>query len=398
MLPSVRRPRLAYLVTHPLSAKVLLAGQLAYMREAGFDVTVISAPGPELDVVREREGVNVLSVPMERPLAALSDARSLGALISLLRRIQPDIVNAGTTKAGLLGMLAARAVATPIRLYVLRGLRMETVSGALRAVLGATERIASACAHEVIAVSRSLREAFVHAGCSPAHKVRVLGDGSSNGVETARFAPTDALRAEAAALRARLGIAADAKLIGFVGRLSRDKGIVELLDSFAMLRERDPGVRLMLVSAEITGEDVPAEFTRRLPGMPGVVVVPRVEDVRPYLICLNALAFPSHREGFPNVVLEAAALGVPAVGYRVTGVVDAIEHGVTGTLVRAHDVGAFTEALAAYLGDSARARAEGEAARARAHERFARRVVWRHWAELYSGWLSRLSLPRATGV
>jgi glycosyltransferase involved in cell wall biosynthesis len=390
---AMRRPRLVYLVTHPISARLLLAGQLGYLRAAGFEVTVIASPGPDLDVVAAREGVDVVPVAMARAMRPADDARALAAVTAALRRLRPDVVNASTPKAGLLGMIAARALRVPVRVYLLRGLRLETERGWRRAVLAGTERIAAACAHEVIAVSASLRDGFVGAGLAPAGRVRVLGGGSSNGVDVDRFAPTAEVQGAAVAVRARLAIAAGAPVIGFVGRLARDKGIVELLDAFDRLRVRVPDARLVLVSADLADEDTPPEVAARVPRTPGVLAVPRVDDVRPYLAAMDVLGFPSHREGFPNVVLEAAALGVPAVGYPVTGVRDAIVDGVTGRLVPRGDAAALAGSLADLLADPARRTAAGEAARRRAVADFARPTVWRRWADLYRDALAARGLP-----
>lgn len=392
----MRRPRLVYLVTHSISARLLLAGQLAYMRAAGFDVTVIASPGPDLDVVARREGVDVIPLAMERAMRPAADARALAHVTATLRRLRPDVVNASTPKAGLLGMMAARALAVPVRIYLLRGLRLETETGWRRAVLGGTERLAAACARDVIAVSASLRDGFVGAGLAAAAKVRVLGAGSSNGVDVERFAVTAEVRAAAVDVRRRLGLAERAPVIGFLGRLARDKGIVELLDAFDLVRARRPDARLVLVSADLADEDTPAEVARRVPRTPGVIVVPRVDDVRPYLAAMDVLGFPSHREGFPNVVLEAAALAVPAVGYPVTGVRDAIVDGVTGRLVAAHDADALALALAGYLDDPARRAAHGGAARSRAVAEFARPTVWRRWADAYRAALGAHGRPLPT--
>ena len=389
----MRRPRLAYLVTHSISARLLLAGQLAYLRDAGFDVTVIASPGPDLDVVAAREGVDVLGLPMARAMRPLDDARALAAVTRALARLRPDVVNASTPKAGLLGMLAAQALRLPVRVYLLRGLRLETERGWRRAVLAGTERAAAACAHDVVAVSASLRDGFVGAGLAPAAKVHVLGAGSSNGVDVERFAPGAALLAAAAEVRRRLGVEAGAPVVGFLGRLARDKGIVPLLDAFDRLRARRADARLVLVSADLADEDTPPEVAARVPRTPGVITVPRVDDVRPYLLAMDVLGFPSQREGFPNVVLEAAALAVPAVGHPVTGVRDAIVDGVTGRLVPAGDALALADALAGYLDDRALREAHGGAARARAVADFARPTVWRRWATYYADQLAARGLP-----
>lgn len=391
----MRRPRLVYIVTHPVTADAFLRGQLAFMRENGFDVTVIASPGPELDRVAEREGVTVRAVTMERPIRPMADARSLVALTVALRALRPDLVVASTPKAGLLGMLAARAVGSPLRIYHLRGLRLETESGRLRAILSATERLASACAHDVVCNSESLREAAVRGGHVPAAKVRVLGAGSSNGVDVERWTSTKERRMAGAVLARAVGIADDDEVIGYVGRFDRDKGIVDLVEAFASVHKERPRARLLLVGGGFAGDEDPA-VAAAVEGAPGVISIGKSSDLAPIYARLDVLAFPSYREGFPNVPLEAACAGVPAVGYRSTGVVDAIADGETGTLVTTRDVPALAAALTTYLRDPALRARHGARAIARARRDFAPAVVWRAWADFYRERLSARSSRAGT--
>lgn len=390
-----RPPRLVYVVTHAVSANTLLRGQLSFMRESGFEVTLISAPGPDLDDAARREGVASSAVAMARDPAPKRDARGLIELTWKLRRLSPDIVNAGTPKAGLLGMLASYGARVPIRIYVLRGLRLETATGRLRRVLGAAERLASSCAHEVVCNSTSLRDAAVGGGFVDARKARVLGHGSS-GVDTSRF-PADSAQIQRCVreLEAR-GVCHGDPVIGFVGRLVADKGIRELLDAFARVRKERPDVKLLLVGGDFADEQLDASLAAEL-SSPGVISVGRVADVSPYYSCMSVLAFPSLREGFPNVVLEAACARIPTVGARATGTVDAIVDGETGTLVPPADAERLASALLEYLEKPDVARARGEAARARAVAQFDRRRVWQLWLEHYRELLASrgLPLPRA---
>lgn len=385
------RPRLVYVVTHPVTADVLLHGQLAFMQGRGFDVTVVTSPGPELDRVKAREGVRAVAVPMERPIRPLQDAISLAALTKTLRSLRPHIVNASTPKAGLLGMIAARAIGVPIRIYLLRGLRLETTTGNLRRILSATERMAAACADEVVCNSASLLEVAVRGGHIPRAKSSVIGGGASNGIDPQRWVRTPKRMAEGRARARAAGIADDEQVIGFVGRFDPDKGIVDLVDAFERLRARRPKTRLMLVGGGLAGDLDPA-VARRVEGAAGVVAMGKTNDLAPLYARMDVLAFPSYREGFPNVPLEAASAEVPAVGYRSTGVVDAIADGQTGLIVAQRDVAGLATSLERYLADDTLRAEHGRAARARAIVEFSHDAVWRAWEAHYRARLSRAGI------
>jgi glycosyltransferase involved in cell wall biosynthesis len=373
--------RVVHVVTHPVTARAFLVGQLAAMRDEGFDVTVVASPGSELGAVGSREGVATIPVPMTRSISPAADAVALVRLIRVLRRCRPHLVNAGTPKAGLLGMIAARVARVPVRVYTLRGLRLETAAGAARRILAATERVAAACSHRTVCVSESLRRRWLELRLGRAEKAVVLASGSSNGIDVERFRPRS--RTEATELRSRLGLKPDAPVMGFVGRFTRDKGVSEVLAAFDSVVTRLPGTRLLMLGEFEDGDAVGPAVHRRLETDPRIVHLGFVGDTAEYYAAMDVLAFPSHREGFPNAPLEAAASGVPVAGFAATGTVDAVVDGVTGLLVPIGDTAGLADACFAYLCMPAQRARHGEAARQRAVREFRQEIVWGRWVELY---------------
>jgi glycosyltransferase involved in cell wall biosynthesis len=369
-------PRLMYLATVPMALRNLAEGQLAYFRQRGFEVIAVSSPGEDLDVVGRREEVQVVGIPMEREIRPLADLVSLMRLVRLFRTFRPDAVMAGTAKAGLLGMIAAWLCRVPARVYHLRGFRMETTRGIKRTVMALTERIAAACAHRIVCVSESLRREFIAHGLTRAEKTVVLGHGSSNGIDPERMEQTSDVRARAEALRRQWGVPLDAPVIGFVGRFVRDKGFVELVDAFERVLTARPDAWLLLVGDYESGDPVPHECVRRIAEHPRIIRPGFIRDLAPYFGAMSVLALPTYREGFPNVVLQAGAAELPVVAFRATGAVDAVEDGVTGTLVPLRDAAELAKALLLYLNDPGLRLRHGCAGRERVLRDFGREPIW----------------------
>lgn len=368
--------RIVHVMTVPESLG-FLRGQVRFMRERGHELTVITSPGEGLREFAEREGVTAYAVEMPRKITPAQDLRSVAALTARLRALAPDIVHAHTPKGGLLGMMAATAAGVQRRIYHMRGLPMETARGARRALLATTERVSCGLARRVIAVSPSLRQTAIAHRLCPAHKIIVLAGGSGNGVDAhGRFDPAQVGSTARGEVRRELGVADEAVVVGFVGRLVRDKGVCELAEAWARLKGEFPAARLVVVGPYEPRDPVPDAVKRALESDPSVVLTgPRKDTARLYA-AMDVVALPTYREGFPNVLLEAGAMGKPVVATRVTGCVDAVDDGRTGVLVPAQESSGLERALRAYLRDPALRAAHGAAACAHVCDRFASERIW----------------------
>jgi glycosyltransferase involved in cell wall biosynthesis len=327
---------------------VVLKGRVRALRESGFRVTIVSSPGKELDRLVAEEAASAIEIPMARDIRPLRDVMSLVRLWLCLMRVRPDVVEFGTPKIGLLGLLAAVAAGIPRRVYLLRGLKLETARGLKRTVLHTAEQLTMACAQTVLCNSRSLRERSLALRLAPSEKLQMLGEGSSVGVDTARFSPGPQH------MRASLGFADEDRVIGFVGRLTRDKGVPELVEAFESILCAELHARLLLIGWWDAAEDaIGASLRARILQHPRITCTGFVVEPAPYYRAMDVLVLPSHREGFPNAVLEASATGLPVVTTLSTGARDAVKPEVTGLLVPPGYPKAIEEAVLRLLKDGA---------------------------------------------
>ncbi len=267
-------------------------------------------------------------------------------------------------------MTASWLACTPVRIYYVLGLPITTAHGLKRFLLKWGDRVAGRFAHRVLCISHSLQRAALDERLFQATKIRVLAHGTMNGVDSAFWFNPEGLGHEAGPrMRAKLGIPIKAQVLGFVGRVVRDKGIVELVAAWRALRRRYPDMHLLVVGPFESEDPVPKAVKEELVNDPRTHLVGWVDDTRGYYATMNVLALPSYREGFPYVLLEAAAMAIPAVATQVPGCIDAVVDGVTGRLVPPYDARALTEAVAAYMDDPSLCRKHGSAAQSTGHTR-----------------------------
>ncbi len=330
-------------VTVPGSSR-LLDGQARYFISKGYEVYLLSPDHPKEYKFCAREGCIHLPVNIEREINFLADIRTIMQIVKHLRHVKPDIVNLGTPKMGLLGIIAAFLLRIPNRIYTCRGLRYESETGVKRAILRAMENLTVMLANKVIYVGHSLRQSAINNRTTDLKKSFVIGNGSSNGVNLNYFARTTIDEEVRNSLLAKHSLTSKF-VIGYVGRVSLHKGSVELVEAFDQLFKSNKSIALLMIGHMGCSE----QFERRVRAHPGIVYLEFLDNVPLYMSLFDLFVLPSWREGFSNASIQAAALGLPVVTSTATGCVDAISPDFNGKLFEMKSVPQLKEAIQIYI-------------------------------------------------
>lgn len=358
-----------------------MRGQPQRMRRLGFEPVIISSASPVLDQQTKAEGLRRITVPICRSISLWRDAQTFYRLCQIFKKEAPEVVLLSGPKAIFLGSMAAWVCAVPQRIVIYHGMRQENMRGLLRCILDVCDKVSFACATKALAVSPSLRTLVLERKLADASKLQAIKPGTPNGIDANRYRLTPQVIAESAELQLTLGILPGTPIVGFLGRLTEDKGIADLYKTFLVLREKSPDLRLLCVGPAEMLTPVGRQLLTAMRANPAVIFTGPVTNVLPYLNLMKVHIFPSHREGFGLSVAEAGALGVPTVAYDVTGVKDAIVAGVTGKLIRHGDVAAMTQAVSDYLLDDPQRQEHGHNAMQRISEAFSPDEIWNSYLE-----------------
>lgn len=369
--------KLIRVTTVPSSLQVLLRQQLHFMNDH-YDVLAVSSPGKELEQVAIQEGVRTSAVSMTRAITPVKDAKALWQLYKLFKKEKPAIVHTHTPKAGLLGMIAGKMARVPVRLHTVAGLPLMEVTGFTRKVLEVVERITYGCATEVYPNSTNLA-AFIKTNrfCRD-EKLKVLGNGSSNGIDTEYFTLNKEIEDDATKLKALLNIEAGDFVFVFIGRLVKDKGIQELVKAFCRLQDKYTNAKLLLVGPfEPELDPLSEETMAKININNAIITVGFQDDVRPYLAISNALAFPSYREGFPNVPMQAGLFDLPCIVTNINGCNEIVEQNKNGILIPTKNTNALELAMAEMLSNTKLYEELKSNARKMILERFDQKLIWK---------------------
>lgn len=327
------------ITTVPESLGGLLTGQLQFMTQH-YKVLGIADPGKDnkLQRVGQKEGIKTMPVTMTRKITPFKDLKALYQLYKIFKKERPFIVHSHTPKAGTLGMLAAKLAGVPHRLHTIAGLPLVEATGNKRRLLNLVEKITYACATKIYPNAYGLVDIILEHKFTHKNKLKVLAEGSSNGIDTNHFNPALYSNKVKQDTRMQLNIQDTDVVFVFVGRLVADKGINELIQAFNKVNQLHSNTKLLLVGTYETELDPLLPDTLAIINSnTNIVSTGWVDDVRPYLAIANVLTFPSYREGFPNVVMQAGAMGLPAIVTNINGCNEIIIEGENGTIIPVKD-------------------------------------------------------------
>jgi glycosyltransferase involved in cell wall biosynthesis len=379
--------RLLYVTTLPLAQWWFLRGQNRFLAQKGFELHSITSHEPYFYELAQRDCMTMHPVDIPRSIIPHKDMLTLIRIFFTIRKINPDIVHLSTPKAALLGAIASWAAGIRIRIFLIRGLTSDAKTGFSKKVYQILESLTVRFCNVHYCVSKSLLDQARDNGVLRYDQGEVVGSGMSNGIDCGRFNMANVRQEfDLPDLRESLNIPETSRVVGYVGRLTKDKGVGELLETWKLLRLQFRDIYLLLVGEwrkQEEGDIVSPAVRAALEKDERVRITGYVENPECYYALMTVVVLPSHREGFPNVPMEAAAMELPVVATRVVGCTDAVLDGVTGTLVEPRNPKALANAITKYLSDPALCKEHGQAGRERVEKYFRQEIVWEALLQKY---------------
>lgn len=375
--------KLIRITTVPLSLEKLLENQPHFF-SSYFDITLVSSDENSLSKIASEQGVKCFPLEMTRKITPLQDLRCLVQLVRFLRKEQPYFVHSHTPKAGIIGMLAAYIARVPVRMHTVAGMPLMEATGFKRRILNLVERITYFCATRVYPNSKGLQDFIIQSTFCKATKLKVLGSGSSNGIDTTYFDPDQVSENQKETLKKELHIKSTDYVYCFVGRLVKDKGIDELIQAFAAISDKNKAAKLILVGhTEADLDPLLPETLHSIEFNENIIEVGFQNDVRPYLSIAHVFTFPSYREGFPNVVLQANAMGIPCIVSDINGCNEIISSGDNGLIIPSKNSSILQEKMELISTDPNQIKLNKTEIRALIKTKFERKVFWHLLLEEY---------------
>ncbi len=372
------KKKIIRVTTVPSSMTGLLTGQLRFMSKH-FDVLGVSSKGYEdhLFQLEELEGVPSYAIEMTRQITPIQDLKALWQLYRLFKKEKPFIVHSHTPKAGTLAMIAAKLAGVPHRLHTIAGLPLLEATGTKRFILNTVENITYRCATKIYPNSFGLYDIILEHKFTSKNKLKVLANGSSNGIDTTHFSKEHYDVPYQKELRKTLQIEETDFVFSYLGRMVKDKGINELVSAFTKLNKVHKNIKLLLIGEyEEDLDPLLPETTEAIHANPNMIFTGWVNDVRPYFAIADALTFPSYREGFPNVVMQAGAMELASIVTNINGCNEIIKNNLSGLIIPVKDEAALLNAMKYILEHPEEAHAMGKKSRQHIVSNYEQHVVW----------------------
>lgn len=358
-----------------MSLDFLLKGQLAFLNQH-YEVVAVSGEDKHLNAVTEREKVKTVSVPMQRNISPLKDLVSLWQLYFLFKKEKPQIVHSITPKAGLLSMVAAKLAGVPVRMHTFTGLIFPSKTGFLQKILIFMDRVLCWAATDIIPEGNGVKQDLIKFKITK-KPLRVLANGNVNGIAVEHFKPALFSSIQKEQLKQELNIESNTFVFVFVGRLVSDKGINELISAFKKISAAFPKAKLLLVGPEERELDpLLPETLAEIKNNKAIICVGFQNDVRPYFAISDALVFPSYREGFPNVVMQAGAMGLPSIVTDINGCNEIVIANHNGMIIPVKNTKAIFEAMKEMIENKTLYNELKQNARKRIVDNYEQKVVW----------------------
>lgn len=373
-----RKQKLFRMTTIPLSLNLLLRGQLRFLNQY-YQVTAIADgnDSKSWEAVIEREKIQAKKIPMKREISIFSDIKSLGLLFLFFLKEKPYIVHTNTPKASLLGMIAGFIAGVPHRIYTVTGLRFEGEKGLKRKLLITMEKITCLAATKVIPEGNGVKQT-IRKNKITKKQLNVIRNGNINGIDPDFFNPGVISQEDKAKLKEDLNIYTKDFVYVFVGRLVSNKGIGELVKAFTQINTDYQHVKLLLIGPFEKELDPLDDATMTaIEENRNIILTGFQSDIRPYLVISDVFVFPSYREGFPNVVMQAGAMGLPSVVTDINGCNEIITDQLNGFVIPPRDVDSLKEKMEVYLTDKSTLQKHQSEARNRIVSRFNQEDVWK---------------------
>ena len=376
--------RILHVVNISFVIPYFLGKQLNWFAEKGNKEFVVCSDSEELKDFSKRYSFSYRAIDVLRKISIKKDIKAVKETVKYIREIKADVVTGHTPKGGLIAMLAAYITHVPVRIYFRHGLVYETSHGLKRSLLINIDRLASKLATKIVCVSPSVAKRSLEDKLNPASKQVVLVNGTCNGIDTERFCIDSVDKSKLNELRTKLGANDGDFVIGFAGRLVRDKGIIELVRAYKALRGVHPNVRLMLVGMLEIRDALPEDVVKVIQEDEGIIKTGYVgyAEIEYYYALMNVFVLASYREGFPTSVLEASSMGLPVITTKATGCIDSIIDGETGIFLN-HDDKELLMALSSLYENEDKRRMMGAAGRKYVIDHFNQELVWREIEKLY---------------